>query len=54
MEGSLTQLKAVDNLGYGTKKEALRVVSKFKRWNPGMENGIPTRTQLTITLKFNP
>ncbi|WP_293300492.1 TonB family protein [Pedobacter sp. UBA4863] len=54
MDGSLSQLKAVDDLGYGTKKEALRVVSKLKRWNPGMENGIPTRTQLTITVKFNP
>ncbi|GAB1464340.1 hypothetical protein MASR2M52_24470 [Pedobacter sp.] len=54
MDGSLSQLKAVDDLDYGTKKEALRVVSKLKRWNPGMENGIPTRTQLTTTVKFNP
>ncbi|MDQ8006390.1 MAG: TonB family protein [Pedobacter sp.] len=54
MDGSLSQLKAIDNLGYGTKKEALRVVSKLKRWNPGMENGIPTRTQIAIPVKFNP
>lgn len=54
MDGSLTQLKAIDNLGYGTKKEALRVVSKLKRWYPGMENGIPTRTKIAIPVKFNP
>lgn len=54
MDGSLSQLKAIDNLGYGTKREALRVVSTLKRWNPGMENGIPTRTQIAIPVKFNP
>lgn len=54
MDGSLTQLKAIDDLGYGTKREALRVVSKLRRWNPGMENGIPTRTLVTIPVHFNP
>ncbi len=54
MNGSLTQLEVIDNLGYGTKREALRVVSKLKRWYPGMENGIPTRTLVTIPVKFNP
>jgi protein TonB len=54
MDGSLSQLKAIDNLGYGTKREALRVIAKLKRWNPGMENGIPTRTQIAIPVKFNP
>lgn len=54
MDGSLRQLKAVDDLGYGTKREALRVVSKLRRWNPGMENGIPTRTLVTIPVHFNP
>lgn len=54
MDGSLRQLKVIDDLGYGTKREALRVVSKLKRWYPGMENGIPTRTLVTIPVMFNP
>lgn len=53
MDGSLNQLKALDDLGYGTKKEALRVVYKLRRWNPGMENGIPTRTKVILPVKFN-
>lgn len=53
MDGSLSQLKASNDLGYGTQREALRLISKLRRWNPGMENGIATRTQVNIPVKFN-
>ncbi len=52
MDGSLKEIKALDDLGYGTKKEALRIVHKLKRWNPGIKNGIPARTTVIIPVKF--
>jgi protein TonB len=41
-DGSLTDIKVRD-IGYGTGKEAVRVLTKSPRWNPGIQNGKPVR-----------
>ena len=47
-DGSLTDIKVVRDLGYGTGDEAIRVIKKSKRWNPGIQNGRPVRVNYTI------
>ena len=34
-DGSLTDIKVIRDIGYGTGKEAIRVLNKCPRWNPG-------------------
>jgi protein TonB len=41
-DGSLTDIKVLRDIGYGTGKEAVRVLTS-PRWNPGIQNGKPVR-----------
>lgn len=52
-DGSLTDIKVLRDIGYGTGKEAIRVLSKCPRWNPGVQNGKPVRVlySLPITIQ---
>lgn len=52
-DGSLTDIKVLRDIGYGTGKEAIRVLSKCPRWNPGIQNGKPVRVlySLPITIQ---
>jgi TonB family protein len=52
-DGSLTDIKVVRKLGFGTDEEALRVVKLAKKWNPGMQNGRPVRVRYNIPVKFS-
>ncbi len=52
-DGTLTDAKVDRKLGYGTDEEALRVLRKSKRWNPGMQNGKPVRVKYNIPIKFS-
>jgi periplasmic protein TonB len=38
-DGSITEVKADNNPGYGTADEAVRVIKKGPRWNPAQQNG---------------
>lgn len=53
-DGSLSDLKVLNGLGYGCDDEALRLVSKMPRWIPGVQNGIsvPVYTVIPITFKL--
>jgi periplasmic protein TonB len=52
-DGSLTDIKVLRDIGYGTGKEAIRVLSKCPKWNPGIQNGKPVRVlySLPITIQ---
>ena len=38
-DGSLTDIKVIRDIGYGTGKEAIRVLKNCPKWNPGEQNG---------------
>jgi protein TonB len=52
-DGSLTDIKVVRDIGYGTGKEAVRVLNKCPRWTPGEQNGKKVRVlySLPITIQ---
>ena len=52
-DGSLTDIKVIRDIGYGTGKEAIRVLNKCPKWKPGEQNGKPVRVlySLPITIQ---
>jgi protein TonB len=55
-DGTLTNIKATRDPGFGMGAEAVRVLKSLKaRWTPGMKNGKAVRTayNLPITVKVN-
>jgi protein TonB len=52
-DGSLTDIKVLRDIGYGTGKEAERVLRKSPKWTPAEQNGKKVRCsyQLPITLQ---
>ena len=52
-DGSLTDIKVIRDIGYGTGQEAVRVLKKCPRWNPGEQNGKKVRVlySLPITIQ---
>lgn len=52
-DGSLTDIKIVRDLNYGTGQEAVRVLQRAKKWTPGIQNGRPVRVQFTLPIVLN-
>ncbi len=52
-DGSLTDIKVIRDIGYGTGKEAMRVLKSCPKWNPGEQNGKKVRVlySLPITIQ---
>lgn len=50
-DGSLTDIKVLRDIGYGTGKEAIRVLNKCPRWTPGEQNG--KKVRCTFSLPIN-
>ena len=52
-DGSLTDIKVIRDIGYGTGKEAIRVLNKCPKWTPGEQNGKKVRLlySLPITIQ---
>ncbi|TDE03629.1 energy transducer TonB [Flavobacterium sandaracinum] len=52
-DGSLTDIKVIRDIGYGTGKEAIRVLKKCPKWTPGEQNGKAVRVlySLPITIQ---
>jgi protein TonB len=52
-DGSLTDIKVLRDIGYGTGKEAVRVLNKCPKWIPGEQNGKKVRVlySLPITIQ---
>ncbi|MFI0490398.1 energy transducer TonB [Flavobacterium sp.] len=50
-DGSLTDIKVLRDIGYGTGKEAIRVLKAAPKWNPGEQNG--KKVRCTFSLPIN-
>ncbi len=52
-DGSLSDIKSVRDLGFGTGEEAIRVLKNSPKWKPGMQNGHVVRVEYTLPIVFN-
>ncbi len=52
-DGSLTDIKVIEDLGYGTGDAAVRVVRDGQKWSPGIQNGRPVRVAYTLPIRLN-
>ena len=52
IDGSLSQIKVENDIGYGTADEIKRVLKECPKWKPGTQRGIPVRClqSLPITI----
>jgi protein TonB len=39
VDGTVSNIKALNNPGYGLEQEAIRVIKKSKKWEPAIQNG---------------
>ena len=51
-DGSLTDIKVVRDLGYGTGAEAIRVLKKSPKWKPGIQNGRAVRVLYSLPISI--
>lgn len=49
-DGSLTDIKVLRDIGYGTGAEAVRVLKRSPKWTPGIQNGKPVRVFYTLPI----
>ncbi len=52
-DGSLTDIKVLRDLKYGTGEEAKRVLQKSPKWKPGIQNGRPVRVSYSLPIRLN-
>ncbi len=54
-EGNVRDVKALNDPGYGTAKEAVRVIEKSGKWSPAIQNGyvVVSRKKVQIVLKMD-
>lgn len=52
-DGSVSNVKVLRGLGYGTGGEAIRVFSNSPAWKLGLLNGKPVRVKYTISIVLN-
>jgi hypothetical protein len=52
-DGTLSDIKAVKDIGYGSAEEAIRVLKKSPNWEPGYQNGRPVRVRYTLPISFD-
>lgn len=51
-DGSLTDIKVIRDIGYGTGKEAVRVLKASPRWTPGEQNGRKVRVLYSLPINI--
>jgi periplasmic protein TonB len=49
-DGSLTDIKVLRDLGYGTGAEAIRVLKRMPKWSPGEQNGRKVRCTYSLPI----
>jgi antitoxin component YwqK of YwqJK toxin-antitoxin module len=49
-DGSITDVKVLRDLGYGTGAEAIRAVTSYKGWIPGEQRGIKVRCKFSLPI----
>lgn len=51
-DGTLTDIKVLKDLGYGTGEAAVRMLKKSKPWKAGIQNGRKVRVQYNLPLSL--
>ena len=51
-DGSLTDIKVLRDIGYGTGSEAIRVLKKCPKWIPGEQDGKKVRVIYTLPISI--
>lgn len=51
-DGSLTDIKVIRDIGFGTGKEAIRVLKSAPRWIPGEQNGKKVRVLFSLPINI--
>ncbi|MCC6726269.1 MAG: energy transducer TonB [Saprospiraceae bacterium] len=51
-DGSVSNVEVVRDIGGGCGEEAMRVVKKFPKWNPGKQRGRAVRVFFNLPVKF--
>lgn len=51
-DGSISDAVVIKGIGEGCDEEAVRVVSIFPNWTPGMNGGKPVRARFVLPLDF--
>ena len=51
-DGSLTDIKVLRDIGYGTGAEAIRVLKKCPKWIPGEQDGKKVRVIYTLPISI--
>lgn len=49
-DGSLTDIKVIRDLGYGTGAEAIRMLKNAPKWSPGEQNGKKIRVRYSLPI----
>lgn len=52
-DGSLSDIKVVKDIGFGSGEEAVRVLQLSPKWIPGFQNGHAVRVRFTLPIAFN-
>jgi hypothetical protein len=52
-DGSLTDIKVIKDIGYGTGSEAIRVLESCPRWIPAEQNGKKVRVQYSLPITIS-
>jgi TonB family protein len=52
-DGSLSNIKVVRGLGYGSGEEAVKALKTSPKWEPGIQNGKKVRVQYTMPINFS-
>jgi TonB family protein len=50
--GAIRDVTVLKGIGFGCDEEAVRVVSKFPKWNPGMQDGKPVSVKYNLPIMF--
>lgn len=49
-DGSVTDIKVLRDVGYGSKEEIIRVLRNCPKWVPGMQSGTPVRVLYSLPI----
>ena len=52
-DGSLTDIRVVKDLKFGTGDAAVKLLQKAPKWSPGIQNGRPVRVAYTLPIRLN-
>lgn len=51
-DGSVSNIRVLRDLGYGTGTEGIKAISSYKKWIPGKTRGIPSKTSFSLPISI--